>query len=316
MPKRPGRRLIAFIAGLILALPALADEAVHVATLGIPKAPDFVGLSGIDLSPDGERFVAISDRGWFLTGRIEREDGRPVAFQPDGPRVFMLNMQGHRMRSHERDAEGLAVAPDGRVFVSFEVFHRVRSWRDIHEPATWMPDLPDIDRLRPNSGIEALALGPDGALYALPEALVDAAGVPVYRFPLPPPQIRSDGTPADHYASTRWSRAFSLPARGRFRPVGADFGPDGRFYLLERDFMAPIGFRSRVRRFEIGPDGPRDETVLLETPVGRHGNLEGISVWQDDAGAIRLTMVADDNGLALQRNELVEYRVVSSAAEG
>ncbi|TCM87615.1 esterase-like activity of phytase family protein [Rhodovulum steppense] len=317
MPKRSGRELsLALLLALGIAAQAAADQALHLATLPIPKAAEFHGLSGIDLSPDGERFIAISDRGWFLTGRIAREDGRPVAFDPDRTRIHMLNMQGHRTRNHERDAEGLAVAPDGRIFVSFEVYHRVRVWRDIKGSAAWMPDLPDVDQLRPNAGIEALALGPDGALYALPEELVDVEGVPVYRFPLPPTRIRADGSRAGHYVRSQWSRAFSLPVRGRFKPVGADFGPDGLFYLLERDFVPPIGFRSRVRRFEFGPDGPRDETVLLETPVGLHGNLEGISVWQDDAGAIRLTMVTDDNGLALQRNEIVEYRIVSAPEEG
>ena len=77
----------------------------------------------------------------------------------------------------------------------------------------------------------------------------------------------------------------------------------GRLYLLERDF-AGIGFRSRVRRF--APDGTGEE-VLLETGIGVHDNLEGISVWRDDLSRIRLTMVSDDNFRFFQRTEFVEY---------
>ncbi len=87
---------------------------------------------------------------------------------------------------------------------------------------------------------------------------------------------------------------------------GADVGPDGMLYVLERDF-AVFGFRSRVRRF--ARDGS-DETVILESRTGQHDNLEGISVWRDAAGDIRITMVADDNFGAFQRNEIVDYRVL------
>ncbi|MGC9417760.1 MAG: esterase-like activity of phytase family protein [Rhodovulum sp.] len=285
------------------------------ATLGIAKTEASRGLSGIEVSADGTQVLAVSDDGWFLRGHILRTEGAPSAFSVDPPPIRMRNLSGDWMAGHQRDAEGLAIAPDGRVFVSFEIYHRVRLWRDLQSPAIWMPDRPDIAGFGPNSGMEALALGPDGALYALPETLVMDGGIPVLRFQVPPERLRKDGTPLDRYTDIPWTVDFTLPARGRFRPVGADFGPDGRFYLLERAVVAPIGFRSRVRRFVFGPDGATKEETLLETPLGRHGNLEGISVWRDGAGAIRLTMITDDNGLALQRNQMVEYRVVRTPGD-
>lgn len=302
--------------GLGLAQPAGADEAVLVGTLALPRSPDLHGLSGLELSEDGNCFIAIADRGWFVTGRIVRQDGRPVDLQADPPAIRMIGMHGGPMRSHESDAEGLVLAPDGRVFVSFEIYHRVRAWRDITAAATWMPDLPEVPLFDGNAGIEALALGPDGALYALPEDVVEPGGIPVWRYPVPLTRMGPDGRQVDRYVDAVWTRAFLLPARGPFRPVGADFGPDGGLYVLERAVVPPLGFRSRIRRFAVGPGGPTDETLLLETAVGTHGNLEGLSVWRDSDGAIRLTMVTDDNGLALQRNEIVEYRVVSAPGDG
>jgi hypothetical protein len=49
--------------------------------------------------------------------------------------------------------------------------------------------------------------------------------------------------------------------------------------------------------------------VLLETAPGAFGNLEGLSVWQDAAGALRLTLVADDNFLFFLGTEVVEFTV-------
>ena len=50
-----------------------------------------------------------------------------------------------------------------------------------------------------------------------------------------------------------------------------------------------------------------DEEIVFETGTGTHDNLEGLSVWRDDQGRLRATMISDDNFLALQRTELVEY---------
>ena len=72
--------------------------------------------------------------------------------------------------------------------------------------------------------------------------------------------------------------------------------------MLERQFRGIAGFGNRVRSFVVGARGLGDEKTLLQTPIGLHDNLEGISVWQDGAGDIRLTMVSDDNFLAIQRN--------------
>ena len=109
-----------------------------------------------------------------------------------------------------------------------------------------------------------------------------------------------------HSGQTGWSVPFTIPRIGSFLPVGADFGPDGRFYVLERAIWV-FGFRSRVRSWQIEHGRPtRAKTVLL-TYSGKHDNLEGLSVWRDDQGDIRLTMISDDNFKFFQRTELVEY---------
>ena len=79
--------------------------------------------------------------------------------------------------------------------------------------------------------------------------------------------------------------------------------------LLERDFWGLLGFRMRVRVFDIRGDRISGGEVLVETSAGTHDNLEGLAVWRDRQGTIRLTMISDDNQRFFQRTEFVEYRV-------
>jgi hypothetical protein len=139
-----------------------------------------------------------------------------------------------------------------------------------------------------NSSLEALAIGADGALYTIPERSGRAnRPFPVYRF-----------------QNGRWDIPFTIPRRDAHLIAGADIGPDGLFYVLERDFTG-IGFRTRVRRFAL--DGMGEET-LIDTGNATHDNLEGISVWDDGIG-LRITMISDDNFRFFQHTEIVEYRV-------
>ena len=144
-----------------------------------------------------------------------------------------------------------------------------------------------------NAGLEALAIDADGALYTMPEATDRQDGAyPVYR-----------------YSNGRWDRPFLIRGTEGFLPVGADFGPDGRLYILERQFRGLGGFVTRIRR--IAPSGPgiAADEVLIETAPGAFGNLEGLSVWRDAGGALRLTLVADDNFLVFLATEVVEFTV-------
>lgn len=93
--------------------------------------------------------------------------------------------------------------------------------------------------------------------------------------------------------------------------MGADFGPDGRLYLLESGFNG-LGFRSLVRRFDVDEAGAHNETEFLRSGLGVHDNLERLAVWRDPQGRIRLTMISEDNFRFFQRTEIVEYVVVEN----
>ena len=223
----------------------------------------------------------------------------------------LLRSTGEALRGRESDAEALARA-GGATYVAYEGAHRVMRHRDVAAAPERMPQHPDFERLQANSGIEALAADASGRLYAIPERSRGRGGA---RLP-PAAALRVEGRGDDHPhpvyrydpEADAWSYAFSLPRDRNWLVSAADVGPDGRLYVLERDF-AVVGFRSRLRSYALDGTGMREE---LETPLRAHDNLEGLAVWRDGAGRMRATMLSDDNQRFLQRTEFVDY-VLSEA---
>jgi hypothetical protein len=256
--------------------------------------PHLGGMSAIEIAPDGLAFTAISDRGYVTTGRLRRDSNGQLA-GVEAVRMTPLKGQTATVLSKARaDSEGLAIAPDGTAYISFEGIARVLRYERLDAQATNLPRPEAFKRMKRNSALEALAIDDRGWLYTLPERSGAAdKPFPVWRF-----------------RNGAWDQPFTLPRIGSFLPVGADFGPDGMLYLLERDFQGVSGFSSRVRRFSVEADGRvSDGDILLQTGPGRHDNLEGLAVWRDAAGAIRLTMISDDNFRFFQRTEFVEYAI-------
>jgi hypothetical protein len=252
----------------------------------------FGGMSAIEVSPDGAGFLALSDRGAVVPGTFRRDgDGRITGVET-GPLGVLRARRDGALTPARSDSEGLALAPDGTFFVSFEIAPRVLHYVEPYGRPDILPIPREFSSMPSNGALEALAIGPDGALYTLPEKSTRRdGGFGLFRF--------RDGT---------WDMPVVLPASGPFLPVGADFGPDGRLYLLERDFGV-LGFATRVRRFVVEGDAIDAGEVVLETGAGTYGNLEGISVWRDGAGRLRLTMVADNNFQSFLNTEIVEFAV-------
>jgi hypothetical protein len=277
----------------LAASPSSADgpRLVHDATVAWSEpVAGFGGFSAMEITDDGRGFVALTDRGHWATGRLRRTDGRltGASLAGFGP---LRAISGDALSGRDADAEAIALGARGRAFVAFEAFHRVRRYDRIDGPATDVAAHPGFPRLQRNSGLEALAVDADGTLYAIPERSgAWERPFPVFRF-----------------RGGVWDTALSIPRSDRFLPAGADFGPDGRLYLVERDFRVFGGFRTRVRRFDLGPEGFSAGETLLETGWAELDNMEAISVWADAEGRTRLTLMSDDNFFPLQRTIFAEY---------
>ncbi len=259
------------------------------------RVPGFGGFSAIEVSEDGARFVALSDTAQWLEGRLMRRDGRLVDVEID--RFAPLRgPDGGRAAPVERDSEGLAIpAPDlsGERLVSFERDHRIGAFAGGDAPETEAWRLPDWRGYGTNNGFEGLAVRPDGAILALREADADETSQEAeWLFP--------DGG----------SRPARMPREEGFIATGADFGPDGLLYVVDRGFGLFSGFETRLRRLRVEGDALTDEEELLRVDAAQGAdNAEGVAAWRDPDGRIRLTVVTDDNYNMIQRTLVLEFVV-------
>jgi len=293
--------------GLGLAWPALAqrsEQQPRPAALASPNAPAPVqavrlpipvtepwlhGMTSIHTT-DGMGFVAITNFGMLIEGRLLRDRaGQLTGFQPRTTRHLTFP-DGRPLTNGFRAAEGLAVARDGRLFVSFEYHNRVWTYRPDGTTPEDLGAHVDFGRLRNGRGLAALALSDRGAIYAIPER----------------PARLTHGFPSYRWQNGAWVGSFRMPSDGAFLPVSADFGPDGLLYVLEYDTGAGTGPQSQIRRFAVQGDAMGAGAVVLRSQPGQFGYLSGLSVWRDRSGRLRATMVADNGGMADRPGQIVE----------
>lgn len=284
------RTLVALIFA-VSGLPAAAADLEQVGSF--VWAPEVAnGVSGLEVSSDGGTFQAVTDLGWYIEGRFERTDGAisgltvqkflPILGQ-DG-----LPVAARRVGDWS-DAEGLAIAVDGTMYISFERWAHVWRYRTPDRIADFIKDHPEFYGYADNRQLEAIAVDPRGRVFVFAER----------------PERSSGKYPAYRLDESGWRVAGLIDERDGFSIVGADFHDDGRLYLLERKLVTGIWWQSRIRRFEV-VEGAGE--ILWTSRLGQHTNLEGIAVWRGDDG-LRVTMVSDNNLENGEPTTFVEYRL-------
>lgn len=269
--------------------------------------PNFGGLSGIHLKEDRTSFIAISDRGHWVTGQLIRNEVGRVENISDVKLAPILDKNGQLYaKLHSVDAEGLALQ-DEFIYISFESDTRIYGYpvKQFDQSAALIEVDPIIPRyeFRKTGGLEALATAPiggdlDGAMITIAERSVD---------------------PRDHL----FGAILDGPEKGLifikrddpYAVTDADFLPNGDLILLERSFSWTRGFAMRLRLIDgrsIRSNAVLDGTVLLEAGSAYElDNMEGLSITTNDQGQIFLTLISDDNFSFLQRTLLLEFELMS-----
>lgn len=278
-----------------------------IAGLEITSNNNLVGaMSGFRFSENRENFIGVADTGFWFKGTLDRdEEGIPVgikSFELAPIRDQNGNSSG---RKWQFDAEGIALRGD-MVFVSFERNARIDGYPlDGLFTAAAMQTVPvqiPSREFRQNGGLEALAIAPknsplNGAMVALSERSVD-----------------KDGNLFASIADGPGRGVFKVKRDPPFNVTDADFLPNGDLLILERRFNIASGVGMRIRKIagaDIKKGAVVDGQVLLEAGAGfQIDNMEGMSITTDDQGQIFVTLISDDNHSFLQRNLLLEFKLL------
>ncbi len=260
---------------------------------------EFGGISSISVAPDGANFIAASDRGWWLRGRIVYGGTRPAGVA-DAEMAPMLGLAQRRWYDTE------AIARDGStVYVGLERVHRIVRFnfgRDGLLARAEPIAVPGAFRSFPSNGsIEALAFVPrnvplGGTLIAIAERGRDDAGNHLAFLiggPRPGP--------------------FTIKRMNDYDISDATILPGGDLVVLERKFGWTTGLFVRIRRIpiaELRPGALVDGPMLFEADLGQQiDNMEGISAHRS-GGETVLTLISDDNFSPLQRTLLLQFTLV------
>ena len=257
----------------------------------------FGGFSALHLDED-LRLTAVSDLARWMTARLVLRDGKPVGLS-DLRTGRLRDGAGQPLgRGYGGDAEGLARLPDGSWLVSFERWHRLRAFRSLNGPGTYVEAPPSLDRAPFNGGVEALAVLADGAWFLVTETMPGG----------PDPRLRRAwlGGPG------AW-KAVSYRAAEDFDPADATALPEGGALVLERRFSLFGGFDGRVVRLtaaqlrgaEPGAVLEGEEILRLSPPLPTE-NYEAVAATRH-GGRTLLAVLADDNENMLQRSLLLLF---------
>ncbi len=297
---------------------------------------EFGGYSGLEVSPDGKRFVAVSDAGTWLNGEFVYSGKRLAGIRKAriGPLKALANRR--LIRQRDRDAEAIRLLSgdfeNGIALIAFERNQRVGFFPIIKGTVTGPKRyLRPSRRLSFNKGLESVAVmrappktrvgharggkskgnkvrankadkankAKSGDIVAFAERSLDANG---------------------HHRGWIWTKARGKPRPLALTNVGGFDITDavalrsGDLIVLERRFRWSEGVKMRIRR--INSRSIKAGAVLAGQTLVRADlryqidNMEGIAVHIDARGRTVLTVISDNNFNALlQRTLLLQFEL-------
>lgn len=266
----------------------------------------FGGISGLVIEPDGRRFTAVTDRGFWLTGEIVADGDKPTGIVK-AEMAPVIAPDGQAAGETRRyDTESLT--RDGNVFyVGVERVNEILKFDFAKDgllaKATQMPVPAGVKKLPRNGGLEALAFVPKGLPLAGTLLAFGEQG-----------HNKEDDNPAFLIGGPQ-PGAFFVKRTDDFDVTDAAITPDGKLILLERHFSLARGPAMRIRRMELStikPGAIVDGEILLTADFGYEiDNMEAISAHRNAAGETILTIMSDNNfNPLLQRTILLRFAIV------
>lgn len=271
--------------------------------------PAFGGFSDLLVSADRKTFLAVSDMGFWLKGKLQYT---PSGFLKSVDRKAelgqLLNTEGKTFAiKYNADAEALCSAPghepESGYLVAFERVHRVNRYNsgkslDLSGKADTLPLPTQIKESPLNGGIESMALLPDQSLFILTEG--DDSVSPL--------------SAAALLKEERWT-SFQYKRDSGYRPTSASFFPGEKILILERRYNGPgtLGIRfSTIETNKIKENAVITPRIFCELnpPIPRD-NYEGLATVSGTDGNLWIYIISDDNFSPVQHTILSVFELMS-----
>jgi len=265
----------------------------------------FGGLSAIRLDAKGERFISLSDKGSWFTGRIVYRD-REMTGLADVEAAPMIGPDGRPITARGWfDSEALAL--DGSIaYVALERVNEVlrfdfsKGFIRARGEVVAMPPL--VKKLPYNKGIEGLVFVPKGRPLAGTLIVFSERG------------LDPEGNLIAFLVGGPTPGQFAIRRANNFDISDAALLPSGDLLILERKFSWLAGVGIRIRRIplaQVAPGALVDGPSIFEADLGQEvDNMEGIDAHVTPEGDTVLTLVSDDNFSLLQRTLLLQFTLV------
>lgn len=270
---------------------------------------NFGGLSAWRLDIKGERFVALSDKANWFTGRIAYR-GDAMTGLADVEMAPMLGMDGRPLAARGwYDSESLAI--DGPVaYVGFERVHQIVKFDFGHDGVaargTPIPRPPGMGRLPNNGSLESLVVVPGDAFKASPLAGMLLA--------ISERGLDGNGNIQAWIIGGKAPAMFTVRRSDDYDISDAVLLTSGDLLLLERKFALFGRTGIRIRRIplaSVAPDATIDGRSIFEADLGYEiDNFEGIDAHVTPDGETVLTLVSDNNFSMLQRTLLMQFTLM------
>ena len=252
---------------------------------------DYGGFSGIVTQNEGSEALVVTDKSFFFVLALQRDKEDSLTGYSVVRKGQILSSKGERLNGRNTDSESIVVDENNNYYISFESNHRIMMHAEVGGKGVFMPKHPMFRKLSVNKGIEALAIDADNRLIAIPEKPpLGISDIPIFR-------LQND----------KWEIIKHVKINDNFLVTDAEILPEGLLLVLERKFSWTQGFKTRFRLISLDKFDNTEPITVFTSTANQFDNLEGLALWRDKKGEMRILTVSDDNFHPLQQSEIREF---------
>ena len=252
---------------------------------------DYGGFSGLVVHNQGSQALVVTDKSFFFVLELLRNEDENLIGYSVIKRGRILSSKGEYLTGRNTDSESIVMDANNNYYISFESNHRIMMHAEVGGKGVFMPKHPMFKKLSVNKGIEALAIDNNNRLIAIPEKPpLGISDVPIFRL-----------------QNNKWKIIRYVKMKDNFLVTDAEILPQGLLLILERRFSWTQGFKTRFRLISLDKFDNKEPITVFTSTANQFDNLEGVTLWRDKKGEMRVLTVSDDNFHPLQQSEIREF---------